>query len=343
MYRLFTSISTFLFLIFVLQVASAADNFFVNIRGVQSQIESVKKRSEYRMSKNVDFCRGVKMPKAIAGWKCKKNNQNQVACYRQYKCTFVDKNFNRKSESLRTYQAMKGMTAITSSYSIALSTAPKLQPKVRAVVKKQVIKPRPTPTPVATPEPSYVEDLFAQEKEPELIEEKKDFLEQAYADERPVEKEPIKTADSYQSQWSWLRFDGFLTQTSEDSGSQTAFEAGWRPRWKFSQRWSLDARVGFSQRRAIADSEEEAFSVIETGAWLGRRFGNWRLAAGFGRQSWSGEPELGNQTPTFMSGSVSYLWSDVKFLSLEGMEFQYLALSDEASSTVMRIGFLFNF
>tara|TARA_R110000868_G_scaffold143075_13_gene360794 strand:- start:1096 stop:2151 length:1056 start_codon:yes stop_codon:yes gene_type:complete len=334
-----------------LQSAHSAGRFFVNIKADQSQLESVKRRSEYRMTKNVDFCRGVKMPKPTGAWNCKKTSVKEVACSLQYECAFVDKNFNRKSESFRTYRAMKSLPAITTSYSISLSSKAKAFKSVARTQKpvtaqKRVAtrpRPTPTPTPVATPQPKLEEDLFAEEVEPEQKQE--DVFEQAFAEERPEPKKEESSSASEPgiSEWSWLRFDVALTQTSEESGSQSVFEGAWRPRWKFSQNWSTQVRVGLSQRKTVADTEDAAFSVLETALWLGRDFGNWHLAGGFGRQSWSGEGELGAQTPTFMGASVAYLWSETKFLSMEGLEFQYLSISDEAASTSMRFGFLFKF
>lgn len=338
---------------FVLHDVAGAERFFVNIKGSVAQIESVKKRSEYRMSKNVDFCRGVKMPKAVTGWRCQKRG-TQAACTQEYECTFVDKNFNRKSESLRTYRAMKAMPVITTPYSIGLSAKPNLAPaKSKAVAAKQVTQPKviATPVPVATPTPAPVpvqddDDLFAEFediKPQEETTEKEDVFETAFSEEKPAEIEESNDEVAYTSSWDWLRFDGYFNQISDESGSQSVLEAGWRPRWNFSPRWSFEGRLGLSQRRAIADTDEEAFSVLEMGAWLGRRFGNWNLSAGFGRQSWSGEGEIGGQTPTFFSGGIAYYWSDVMFLGIEAIEFQYLSISDEASSSAMRFGFLINF
>ncbi len=354
---------SFLMTILLCSTTFGQTRFYVNIKGMASQIESVKKRSEYRMSKNVDYCRGVKMPKPSAGWLCKKLNNNQVACSRQYECTFVDRNFNRKSESLRTYQAMKALPALSSSYSIALSSKPKFAAKAttRPIVAKQVVKPKAkltpqqikveaTPAPVATPEVSLEDDLFAELEEPAVEEQQPqktedDVFEDAFAEEKPVVEDAQKEDDTGPSisQWSFLRFDLSLTQTSDETGSQSALEGGWRPRWIFSKNWSLEARLGFSQRRAVADSTEEAFSVMETAIFLNRHLGNWRLTGGLGRQSWGGEAPLGDQAPTFFALGATYLWSDTKFLGVEGVEFKYISLSDEASSTALRFGLLFRF
>lgn len=324
----------------------ASERFFVNIRGSKAQIESVKKRSEYRMTKNVDFCRGVKMPKPISGWRCQGRGE-QAFCSQEYECHFVDKKFNRKNESLRTYRAMKTMPAITAGYSIALSAKPQAVPnqlKTKPVAAKQVLKPVATPVPVSTP--NVEEDLLAEFEEvmpkekPQEV--KDDFFEESFAEEKPT-SEKNEVSESSASTWNWLRFDGYFTQTSDEAGSQSALEAGWRPRWNFNPRWSLEARLGMSQRTPVAGSEEEAFSVLETGAWLGRRFGNWNLSGGFGRQSWGGEGVIGSQTPTFYSFGVAYYWSDIKLHVVEAIEFQYLSLSDEGGSSAMRLGFLINF
>lgn len=338
-------------------IAANDQNFYVNIRGASSQIDSVKKRSDYRMTKNVDFCRGVKMPKPLSGWKCQ-NRDGISACSKQYKCEFVDKKFNRKSESLRTYNILKTAAPITTAYTIALSGKPKMMvakaaPKVAAQVTKPVAKkmaPRPVKTPIpSAPSPTKVEDedlmaLFEEQPMPAETVQEESFEEEtssfAAAEEEKEEESP---KDDWVTQWSWLRFDGFLTQTSDESGSQTALEVGWRPRVRFSARWSLDGRLGLSQRKPVADSEELAFSVLEYGAWLSRYLGNWHLAGGFGKQSWSGEGEIGTQSPTFFSVGLGYFWSDVKLYVVEGIEFQFLSLSDEASSKVMRLGFLINF
>lgn len=337
---------------FVLHDVAGAERFFVNIKGSVAQIESVKKRSEYRMSKNVDFCRGVKMPKPVTGWRCSKRG-TQAACTQEYECTFVDKNFNRKSESLRTYRAMKAVPTITTPYSIGLSAKPNLAPvKTKTVAARQVARPKVVATPIPTPAPLEAdEDLLAEfedvkPQEATQAEEKEDVFETAFSDEKPAEIEenkPESNEPGYTSTWDWLRFDGYFNQISDESGSQSVLEAGWRPRWKFSQRWSLEGRLGISQRKPIADTDEEAFSVMEMGVWLGRRLGNWNLSGGFGRQSWSGEGEFGEQTPTFLSAGVAYYWSDVMFLGIEAFEFQYLSISDEASSSAMRFGFLIDF
>lgn len=339
---------------FVLHDVAGAQRFFVNIKGSVAQIESVKRRSEYRMSKNVDFCRGVKMPKVVTGWRCQRRG-TQAACTQEYECTFVDKKFNRKSESLRTYRAMQAVPAITTPYSIGLSAKPNLAPvKTKAVAAKQVARPRvvatPVPTPMPTPAPMQADDdllaEFEEVKPQEQVEEKENVFETAFSDEKPAEIQESRSDSNepaYTSTWDWLRFDGYFNQISDESGSQSVLEAGWRPRWKFSPRWSLEGRVGISQRKPIADTDEEAFSVMEMGAWLGRRLGNWNLSAGFGRQSWGGEGDIGAQTPTFLSAGVAYYWSDVMFLGIEAIEFQYLSLSDEASSSAMRFGFLIDF
>tara|TARA_R110000868_G_scaffold80095_2_gene227766 strand:- start:26223 stop:27275 length:1053 start_codon:yes stop_codon:yes gene_type:complete len=350
MQRISRTLLAILMICCALHSASAAERFFVNIQADQSQLESVKRRSEYRMSKNVDFCRGVKMPKPTGAWMCKKTSTTTASCSLQYECTFVDKNFNRKSESFRTYRAMKSVPAITTSYQISLSSKSKF---IKAAATKRVaqtkvaprVRPTPRPTPVPTPQPQIEEDLFAEEIEPQQEQKQEDVFEQAFAQERPEPKkeETFTSNEPGVSEWSWLRFDVALTQTSEETGSQSVFEAAWRPRWKFSNDWSSEIRVGLSQRKTVADTEDEAFSVLETALWLGRDFGSWHLAGGLGRQSWSGEGELGSQTPTFLGASVAYLWSETKFLSIEGLEFQYLSISDEAASTSMRFGFLFKF
>ena len=341
--------------------AQAQQRFYLNIKGMISQIDSVKKRSEYRMSKNVDFCRGVKMPKPTAGWMCKKIGNTQAACSRQYECAFVDNKFNRKSESLRTYQAMKAVPALTTSYSIALSSKPKFAARTvtKTVAGKQVARqrkvvralPTPTPTPMVQQQQQTLEDdLFAELEEPQ--EEKKqeeakqsdDVFEDSFADEKPTSKEESSSEpEESVSIWSFLRFDASMSQTSDETGSQTVIEGGWRPRWIFSKNWSFDARLGLAKRRAIADSDEEAFSILEMAGFLNRRLGNWRLSGGFGRQSWSGEGTLGSQTPTFFAAGASYLWTDTKMLGVEGVEFKYLSLSDEASSSTIRVGLLFRF
>lgn len=338
--------------------AQAQQRFYLNIRGTISQIDSVKKRSEYRMSKNVDFCRGVKMPKPVSGWMCKKTSNTQAACSRQYECAFVDNKFNRKSESLRTYKAMKATPALTTSYSIALSAKPKFAASVakKQVAAKQVVRqrpvtkalPRPTPTPQVQAQRSLEDDLFAELDEPkETVQEAEkndDVFEDSFADQKPAAVEDSSSEQTPSvSIWNFLRFDLSLSQTSDETGSQSVIEGGWRPRWIFSKNWSFDTRLGLAQRRAIADSEEEAFSILEMAGFLNRRFGNWRLSGGFGRQSWSGEAPLGDQTPTFFAVGASYLWSDTKLLGIEGVEFKYLSLSDEASSSTMRIGLLFKF
>ncbi len=321
------------------------------------------------MSKNVDYCRGVKMPKPSAGWICKKLNNTQVACSRQYECVFVDRNFNRKSESLKTYRAMKAAPALATSYSIALSSRPKFAARTatKAIGSKQVARARPkprvqkkltaqqvkavaTPTPAPIQEATLEDDLFAELEEPAPTEQESaknndDVFEEAFADEKPLIEDSKQEEQSNPSisEWSFLRFDVSLTQTSDESGSQSAIEGGWRPRWIFSKNWSIDARLGFSQRRAVADTDEEAFSVMETAAFLNRRMGNWRLSGGFGRQSWGGEAPLGDQAPTFFALGAAYLWSDTKLLGVEGVEFKYISLSDEASSTGLRFGLLFKF
>ncbi len=342
--------------------AQAQQRFYVNIKGTIAQIESVKKRSEYRMSKNVDFCRGVKMPKPTAGWMCKKVGNTQAACSRQYECAFVDNKFNRKSESLRTYQAMKATPALTTSYSIALSSKPKFAARTasKPVAAKQVVRqrkvvkavPTPTPTPMVQQQQSLEDDLFAELEEPQQEEAKQeevkqndDVFEDSFADEKPTSDKEESSSQSEESIsiWNFLRLDLSLSQTSDETGSQTVIEGGWRPRWIFSKNWSFDARLGFAQRRAIADSDEEAFSILEMAGFLNRRLGNWRLSGGFGRQSWGGEGTLGAQTPTFFAAGASYLWTDTKMLGIEGVEFKYLSISDEAASSTMRIGLLFKF
>jgi len=94
--------------------------FSIVVEGNRSELNYIKKRSELTMARSTKFCRGSKMPKSIGSWSCKKTKPRVSSCVLEYKCHFVNKKFNRLSETRRIRANLKGLPKSRSKYKITL-------------------------------------------------------------------------------------------------------------------------------------------------------------------------------------------------------------------------------
>ncbi|WP_290733255.1 hypothetical protein [Halobacteriovorax sp. JY17] len=99
---------------------NAKESFSVVVEGNRSGLNYIKARSELTMARSTKFCRGSKMPKAIGEWSCKNTAPRLSHCVLEYKCHFVNKKFNRLSESRRLRAKLKDIPHLKTKYSISL-------------------------------------------------------------------------------------------------------------------------------------------------------------------------------------------------------------------------------
>ena len=109
---LFLSLPTF--------AQNAKENFSVVVEGSRSGLNYIKTRSELTMARSTKFCRGSKMPKAVGQWSCKNTAPRLSNCVLEYKCSYMNKGFNRVSESRRLRAKLKDIPHLQSKYSISL-------------------------------------------------------------------------------------------------------------------------------------------------------------------------------------------------------------------------------
>lgn len=114
----------FVLIYFLIMSATFAQNakgiFSIVVEGNRSELNYIKKRSELTMARSTKFCRGMKMPKAVGSWSCKKTKPRVSSCVLEYKCHFVNKKFNRLSETRRIKRKLKGLPKSRSKYKITL-------------------------------------------------------------------------------------------------------------------------------------------------------------------------------------------------------------------------------
>ncbi|WP_372656241.1 hypothetical protein, partial [Halobacteriovorax sp.] len=127
---------------------NAKDKFSVVIEGTRSHLDYIKARSELRMARSTKFCRGSKMPKSVGEWSCKSTAPRVSNCVLEYKCKFVNKRFNRASESRRLRSNLKGIPHLKSKYTISLLYKDKKQ--ILEEIDNQVPTPAPSKKVVAS-------------------------------------------------------------------------------------------------------------------------------------------------------------------------------------------------
>ena len=94
--------------------------FSIVVEGKRSDLTYFKKRSELTMARSTKYCRGSMMPKSVNNWSCKKTDHNMSNCVLEYKCSFVNKKFNRLSETRRIRKDLKSIPKRNSKYKITL-------------------------------------------------------------------------------------------------------------------------------------------------------------------------------------------------------------------------------
>ncbi|OUR96572.1 hypothetical protein A9Q84_09490 [Halobacteriovorax marinus] len=109
---------------FILMTATFAQNakgvFSIVVEGNRSELSYIKKRSELTMARSTKFCRGSKMPKSQGGWSCKKTKPRISSCVLEYKCKFINKKFNRITETRRLRASLKDLPKSRGKYKITL-------------------------------------------------------------------------------------------------------------------------------------------------------------------------------------------------------------------------------
>ncbi|WP_127714400.1 hypothetical protein [Halobacteriovorax sp. HLS] len=114
----------FVLIYFIFGTLAFAQNakgiFSIVVEGKRSELSYIKKRSELSMARSTKYCRGSMMPKAAGKWSCKSSAPKVSSCVLEYKCQFVNKSFNRLTETRRIRKQLSSMPAVKSKYSITL-------------------------------------------------------------------------------------------------------------------------------------------------------------------------------------------------------------------------------
>ncbi len=116
-----------LVLISLLSVNLSADDkspFLITIQGDSSYMNTFKARSEYKMAKSIQFCRGFYIPAKVKDWKCKRIGNKKSQCRATYQCKLIKKSFSRVTESKRAKQKLSKLPRVRKRFKMRIGKKP---------------------------------------------------------------------------------------------------------------------------------------------------------------------------------------------------------------------------
>ncbi len=98
--------------------------FNVTLTGDFNYIQSFQLRSELKLARSTDFCRGYTIPARNSEWDCKRVGGGESTCNAQFKCALIKKGFSRKSETIRISQAIKNLSMPKKKFTMVVAKKP---------------------------------------------------------------------------------------------------------------------------------------------------------------------------------------------------------------------------
>lgn len=108
---------------FSTNVAAVDQNapFYVSISGKRGLLPYMKKRTELKMARSVEFCRGFYMPTPMTTWSCKKSAPKVSSCKIRYKCQLINRNFSRLTETRKITRELNKVSSRSGKFKIQIS------------------------------------------------------------------------------------------------------------------------------------------------------------------------------------------------------------------------------
>ncbi len=109
--------------------------FKVNVEGFAKDINQVKLKAEYEVTKSTSYCRGIMMPVPKTNWVCLTVGPGVNRCERSYQCQLVTKERSVQSETAKIVATLKSLPKVTTKYKIDFENKPKNKLKKNVVSK----------------------------------------------------------------------------------------------------------------------------------------------------------------------------------------------------------------
>ncbi|WP_157765779.1 hypothetical protein [Halobacteriovorax marinus] len=343
-------------------------SFYLEVEGTRSQLGYIKTSGELTMARSTRLCRGMKMPKPKGEWSCKSSAPRVSACRLEYSCHFLNKNFNRVTESRRLRTKLKSIPHLKASYTIALiqNDQKKILKKVdgskvvaaaastsRVAKAKKVRKPTPQRVRAKaqrskrvvkkeTINKSKQEDLeevafLKEDDSKKLLSQSEESLEEVVEQsENSSKKESRAKQVTSKRENEFLDFSlSYISISDDQDNSLTTFGLAWTPHYFFSNSIGLRGEVGFHSYKTPETEllASESFLIYDLGLYASYNFTNIYIEAGFGLQMWNGE---GAENANFMAFGGGYRFDETKLYLIDRISFAMSSLSNDIGTKELK-------
>lgn len=113
--------------------------FNVTIEGFAKDIQQIKLKADYKVTKSTSYCRGIRMPALKGNWVCDVAGPGVNRCVRAYQCQLVRKDFNVSTETARIVAELKKLPKVKTKFSIDFQDQP--QNKLKKTVVNKITNP----------------------------------------------------------------------------------------------------------------------------------------------------------------------------------------------------------
>ncbi len=178
--------------------------FKISLLGLKSDLRFFKKRTELRMARNVDFCRGLYMPTPSSEWVCEeKKKSDKYSCTREYKCSVTHKKRNRLTETRQILRELKKISPVNKKIRVLFSDAPLSNIKnyqYGSIIEKTKIRKN-------SPQNDGIEEIKQDKFDDTWFQDISDVRddEQILEEEKKVEHKEKKSSDDENINEDWLQ------------------------------------------------------------------------------------------------------------------------------------------
>lgn len=347
------------------------EQFSVVVEGTRSHLDYIKARSELTVARSTKFCRGSKMPKSVGEWSCKNTAPRMSNCVLEYKCQYVNKKFNRLSESKRLRSNLKAIPHLKSKYTISLlykdkkqileeidNQAPSLPPSKKVVASnfsaQQLKSSKPKPKikirkKQIKKDKNRASSLKKKVTKKKIDTSKEDLEELSFLKESeekntleaeavsPLKKEKDDEGSQFETKVQLKNFAlSYISISDSEETSLTTFGLAWTPHIWFTKHFGIRGHFGFHSYETVETDlvESQSFLIYDIAAYGQYLFTNLYFEVGYGTQKWNLE---GAESVSSLSFGTGYLFDEKILYVLDRVSLEMSSLSNEVSTKELKL------